>query len=395
MAIPSIALIPTGTKAGKLYSVLPEDGSGDFTVVRATTATRVNENGLIESVGVNVPRLDYTNGGCPVLLTEPQSTNLVLNSESISLTPTKNGTFVDNFAVSPDGTQNATKLTATSTDPFFYQSVAFTATSYTASIYVKGIGSSIGKDFRIVLGGTSTNPKLKVPSEWTRFEYTVLMTSGSANAGIEIPDPAVTGDEVLVWGWQVEALSYATSYIPNYGTSAGVTRNADQVTDSGDVNDFNSTEGVLMVEIAALANDLTRRNIAVSDGTGNNMIQLYYNPISNGFQGLVKSAGATSVNIFPTLSDITQINKIVFKWKVNDFALWINGFEVGTDTSGATPIGLNELNFTEGDGVSNPFYGKTKQLQVFKSALTSLEIETLTSWESFILMASAQQYTIY
>ena len=51
----SIALIPSGTKASKLYSVLPANGDGDFTHTRGSTATRVNKDGLIESVANNVP----------------------------------------------------------------------------------------------------------------------------------------------------------------------------------------------------------------------------------------------------------------------------------------------------------------------------------------------------
>ena len=73
----SIILTPNAYKAGKLYSLKPTDGTADFDVVRATTATRVNEDGLLESVGVNVPRLDYSGGGCPSILVEPQSTNLI------------------------------------------------------------------------------------------------------------------------------------------------------------------------------------------------------------------------------------------------------------------------------------------------------------------------------
>ena len=84
--IPSIAVIPSGYKASKLYSVLPTDGSGDLDVVRAGAtpnfnATRVNSEGLIENVLSNVPRLDYSDGGCPNLLVEPQRTNLLLRSE--------------------------------------------------------------------------------------------------------------------------------------------------------------------------------------------------------------------------------------------------------------------------------------------------------------------------
>ena len=41
------------------------------------------------------------------------------------------------------------------------------------------------------------------------------------------------------------------------------------------------------------------------------------------------------------------------------------------------------------------FYGKVKQLQVYKTALTDLQIESITSWTSFIEMANSLNYTIY
>ena len=80
----SLVTTPNGYKAGTLYSIKPTSGAGDMTVVRATTATRVNSAGLIESVANNVPRLDYSNGTCPCLLVEPQRTNLLTYSEQFN-----------------------------------------------------------------------------------------------------------------------------------------------------------------------------------------------------------------------------------------------------------------------------------------------------------------------
>ena len=54
MATPSVAMIPTGFKQGKLYSVLPEDGTGDFEFTRASAATRVNEDGLIQTEIISI-----------------------------------------------------------------------------------------------------------------------------------------------------------------------------------------------------------------------------------------------------------------------------------------------------------------------------------------------------
>ena len=81
MSKPILALIPSGQKATKVYSVLPSDGSGDFTFDRDTTATRIRKDGLIEEVAADIPRLDWLNSNCPSLLLEPQKTNIQIRSE--------------------------------------------------------------------------------------------------------------------------------------------------------------------------------------------------------------------------------------------------------------------------------------------------------------------------
>ena len=73
-----------------------------------------------------------------------------------------------------------------------------------------------------------------------------------------------------------------------------------------------------------------------------------------------------------------DFNKIALKFKDNDFALYVNGSKVASDLSGASPIGLNRLDF---DGVNGalPFYGKTKAVAVYKEALTDAQLQSLTS----------------
>ena len=58
--------------------------------------------------------------------------------------------------------------------------------------------------------------------------------------------------------------------------------------------------------------------------------------------------------------------------------MYVNGVEVATDTSGTMPSGLNNLSFNWG-GISNPFYGKVKQLQVYDTALTDVQLAALTT----------------
>ena len=71
----SLVVVPSGYKASKVYAQKPLTTDGQLAFTRSTTATRVNSAGLIESVAINVPRLDYTNSTCPKLLLEPSRTN--------------------------------------------------------------------------------------------------------------------------------------------------------------------------------------------------------------------------------------------------------------------------------------------------------------------------------
>ena len=131
----SIALIPSGTKASTLYSVLPANGDGDFTHSRSnTTATRVNKDGLIEDVGSNIPRLNYplTNGvagDCPHLLLEPQRLNYSNYTEALSNWVDENVTTADNQAVSPDGSVNASKIVENSSNTFHFISKLISSTT--------------------------------------------------------------------------------------------------------------------------------------------------------------------------------------------------------------------------------------------------------------------------
>ena len=88
MAKPNLAYIPA-TIGDKVYSILPSDGVGDFDFTRGSEATRINAQGLIETVASGENRLNYSllDGevvGCPHLLLEPQRTNIFQRSEEFS-----------------------------------------------------------------------------------------------------------------------------------------------------------------------------------------------------------------------------------------------------------------------------------------------------------------------
>ena len=217
---------------------------------------------------------------------------------------------------------------------------------------------------------------------WQRFDLTFTNPSGST-FGYGLSRKGTTSDETLtrcyVWGAQLEVGSYPTSYIPNFGTALGVTRNQDIFTRDGIGSLINSTEGVLFVEMAALSDDLTYRRISLSDSTEDNRISISYDDVSNTISGQVFVGGVEQSLLTYVLSDITEFSKIALKYKVNDFELWVDGYEIATGVSGSVfPQGtLNSLSFDNGSSVQN-FFGKVKQLQVYDTTLTVSQLENLT-----------------
>ena len=203
-----------------------------------------------------------------------------------------------------------------------------------------------------------------------------------------------TGDGtsgVYIWGAMLEQGSYPTSYIPTNGSS--VTRNAETCNGAGDAATFNDSEGVLMAEISALGNSQIYKLISISDGTNNNRVTLGYNNSAINkfyFQLKANSSSIWSLNIEKNIN----VSKIAFKYKSGQQSVFVDGFEVVNKTDAFTfSSNLSDLSFLE-QGTSNPFYGKTKEIAYYNSALTDSELETLTSWTSFSDMANGQQYSI-
>ena len=392
MAKPKLALIPA-TQGSKLYSVLPADGVGDFTFSRGSAATRINKDGLIETVASGVSRLNYplidgVVNGCPSHLLEPSRSNLVTYSEDFSNAYwSKSGSSVTSGFISPNGTANAFKLTKTGSGNSLVRLVSgLTNVLYTNSFYIKRVSGS-GNVSLILPNGTGE--VVDIDNEWKRYSVTSLPSGGTgAFTGLILSQ---TNDEVLIYGAQLEQGGYATSYIPTSGSS--VTRVAETANGAGDASTFNDSEGVLMVEISALAND---GRIALNNGTTSRNVRFVYNANANRIDGIVYN-GANQFSSNYVLPTQGSFNKISLKYKPSDFALWVNGFKVGSLVGSGTTFTegtLSELDFDAGSNGLIPFYGKTKQIQYFDSALNDSDLETLTSWVSFTDLANGQLYSI-
>jgi hypothetical protein len=356
----------------------------------------------------NIPRISYdSNGDNGHILLEPTSTNLVPYSQTITELGQQTVTVLDNQTISPDGTQNASSVTklGTSANDRIEETISVSnLTIYNLSVFVKNstiaVGGKTTLAFRVSGGtlfrkgfewgasglsftstygsGTITNEILEdFGNGWYRigFSFTTDGTSGDIELDLDRSNGSDT-TTLFMWGFQLEALSYATSYIPTLTGSQEV-RETETATGAGSADLINSTEGVLYAEIAALANDGTSRRISLSNGSISNRVSLELDETSNKIKAFISSGGVSQILEY-TASDLTQYNKIAIKYKVNDFALWLGGVERDTDTSGSAPIGLNTLEFAQGSGAQN-FYGKCKALAVFNEALSDSELTQLTT----------------
>ena len=363
-----------------------------------TTSGTISNVSVIEEIRNNVPRIDYTGGSCPHILAEPQRTNLLTYSEDFSnaiwqkqtgIVPTYNTTET----LSPDGTNNATKFIGTGSTGVFKSSVNVSG-NLSRSVYLKSVSGTTTAKFKDPNATGGAIPvNLTITNEWQRFELTG--DNGTAFQGLWIDD--ITSDGLYMWGAQLESGSFPTSYIPTSGIT--VTRNQDQFTRDGIGSLINDSEGVLFFEVATLENGGSNRVISLSNKTNDNLIFLRFDTTANRITFFARGSGG-SYNIL-TVNGVNQTdnNKIALVWDATNFRVWVNGSESATATINNLPVGMNTLSLRNPTS-TDVFYGKVKQLQVYKTALTDEQLIQLTGtagtdfYEFYAEMADALTYTI-
>ena len=412
MAKPKLALIPSA-QGSKFYSVLPSSGVGDFNFTRSGSATRINSQGLIETVASGVSRLNYPMidgvvNGCPSHLLEPLRSNIIPYSESFSNAAwiKGNSTINPNQVISPDGTLNADLMVTSAAGGGVSDGIGGSG-NYSFSVFVKykdiqfirlrSTSSYAWFDIENGSVGTTISALDAKIENYGNGWYRCTLVGNNTNTIVQVTCTErnatnVGFGSVYLWGVQFEAGSYETSYIKS-NSGGTVTRSAETANGSGDAATFNSEQGVLMAEMADINSDSTKM-ITINDGGQTNELRIDFRT-NNEIQTVFTVGGNPQSIISTTSYNTSEINKIAFKYKENDFALWVNGIEVDTDNSGSTTTtnNFNILEFERGSGLFQ-FYGSTKQLQYFDSALTDVELETLTSWTSFTDMANGQLYSI-
>ena len=366
------------TKKGSTLAFNDEGGNFKplpFTTTRATSATRVNKEGLIEVVEGDRPRIDYTDTSDGVLLLEKAATNLIAYSEDFSdASWLKNqATVAITSDIAPDGTTNSVYNYVGNNSNLYTTSQA-SGLEYTISFYLKSNGQG-ADDFRLRLGNSFSNT-MTATTEWKRYSF----TSTAATSVFSLTSNGINDVNLLVWGAMLEQNSFVTSYIPTNGSS--VTRQADTASGAGNSEVFSDSEGVLMFE-GSFVNDTSFKGISISSGANANSIRIYKSNVDNQIVFRVRVGDVDQFLETIVLSNTSMYNKISLKYKENDYSAWVNGFEVATELSGSVFSSgiLNTLDLSNAVGGDN-FYGKTKELAYYNTILTDAELETLTSYRS-------------
>lgn len=424
-----IKLLVTGLQeelaatVGTLYGVIPNNTSADQVVTRALdTATRVNKQGLIESVVANKARIDYSLGvdRCANLLVEKAIPQIFQYTEAFGNVYWAKGSavIVSDAATAPNGTMTADKfneLAATDTHQLYTGGEALTAGLHTFSVFAKAsertriqlavdITNPDPAAFFDLSNGTvisNTNCTAQIENYgngWYRcsLTYTALtetqyplvrnIISGTTNVYL-----GVVGYGTYLWGAQLETGAFATSYIPRL-TNTAVTRNADVISKTGLSALIPQTKGAIFfdgyLQAGSLADSTVRSAYYITDGTNNNFFQLYR--LNNTIGVFCAVSNVSQINYITTVLPIKNKRiKVIVVYNTTTADIYINGTLMAT-VSGILLPPLSAMYV----GKENSTYwdGLIKAVAV-TDELTTTDIDQLTQYNSLEEMAEEMVYT--
>jgi hypothetical protein len=360
------------------------------TFTRPTGGTYFGPDGVLRTAQANAPRFDYNPSTLAAqgLLIEEQRTNLLLYStEFDNAWWTANGTTVvtPNAGVAPDGTTTAelvTGATGNLTDSLQRSTnIAISnATAYTLTAYIKlGTATDVGIRVRCP-GGSATDigyfaSGQDVGNGWRRVTANITSDTTAALVYFGLADGTF-----YIWGAQLEAGAFPTSYIPT--TTTALTRAAD----AANVNTlspwFNASEGTLYVETTRgyTGNFVNFPHTGgLSDGTNSNVIWAGYGIAGN--QGItpdIASGGVDQLD-FVSAAYTMPTAKAAIAYKTNDSQWFFRGTAFAADTTCTMPSGINRLNIGSENTTTQPWNGWIRRVMYYPRRLSQAEGIAITA----------------
>ena len=373
------------------------------TFTRSTTATFVGSNGLIQTAAINAPRFDYNpvtlapNG----LLIEEQRVNLLLYSDQFQqATWSKVGVVTANATTAPDGTTTADSAATDGSNAQVAQGVVIASgATMVGSVYLKPNGLNaveivllaannttpyaratfnvatgvISVAVATANGGTNASAAIAPAGNgWYRCSVTVTYPA-TTSAGIRINAAGATG-AFYGWGAQFEAGAFATSYIPTVASTVTRTTDVALMTGTNFSSWYNASEGTLVTSALPIVSSVSKYSWSFNDGTGTELIAQYFLNVNAG--GFVVDNGSAQAQI--EAGTFSGVCKTAFAYKINDFALSLNGGTVTTDTVGTIPTTTQAQIGNRPDG-SRTMNGYIRTLTYYPSRLTNAQLQALTA----------------
>ena len=421
MINPTMAMIPSGYGQDKIYSILPTNGDGDLTFNRSGKAYRTDESGLVSEVAADYPRLDWTDSNCPAIMIERSGVNEIYKSEDFSHSSWAaygSASVTANITEGPDGTLSAAKLQSDGTTDYPRISSGANLSGTTAcSMYIK---EHVGDNAYFYFEGTFDADGLTENRWGIRFnfgnkaieqyldgegiEVDILdsdveeLDNGWFRVSVLVPSitlirfqimPAysnTTPQSVFIWGAMAEEATDLSSYIRNISPTVSASRAVESIDDL--TIPINSKEGVLYVEMAAMSNNGTRRDISLNGGSSASMISVGLGSTDNTIVAKVNATGDDLFDVEIPITDATRYSKIALAYYISDeittrsfFKLFIDGVVVADEEYSPEVTGgtLTQLSFDTSSVSPVPFYGKVKDLRIYDELPTDSELQTLTS----------------
>jgi hypothetical protein len=369
------------------------------------------------------PRFDYD----PVtlapkgILVEEARTNLILYSEQFdNAAYVKNlVTVTANTTTSPDGTVNADTLseTATSGEHFIPQQIAKAASNitYTQTAYFKNASGARNFGMSITDGTTggygaifsttgtvvSASFAVGVTTGWTFVSSGVTpVGNGWYRASLTVTSNTSTrldsvyylidgttrsylgsaGNSIFIYGAQLEAGAFPTSYIPTVAST--VTRSADVATITGSLFSqwYAQSEGSFVAIFTAAQNTFTTY-IAASNGVvAQNSMHMDNDGSGNMRVAYYSGSSAVALLSLGATGTVGTVNILGTAYRANDFAASRNGGTVVSDTAGAVPVGVNRLNIgADSSGAAvNVSNGHIRYAAYYPVRLADFQLQALT-----------------